>query len=60
VIEANRQARVILWSIMRRDDTRQESKKVFEKLGSRKKHSKKISKKKIIEIQQGNLFDGIV
>jgi hypothetical protein len=58
-MESNRQARVILWSIMKRDDTRQESKKVFEKLGSRKKPSKKISKKKKIEIQQGNFFDDI-
>jgi hypothetical protein len=54
-MESNRQARVILWSIMKRDDTRQ----VFEKLGSRKKPSKKISKKKKIEIQQGNFFDDI-
>lgn len=56
IIEANRQARIILWSIMRREDTRQESKKVFEKLWSRKKPSKRMSKKKKPDTDQGSLF----
>jgi deoxyribodipyrimidine photo-lyase len=61
VVEANKQARIVLRWVRKTDESKTEAKKVFAKLGSRKSPTKRTSKKVTTNqmqwMQQGSLFE---